>query len=97
MNSYPAKYSVLVMDNARIHHNDDLVAAVEEIGGRVLYLPPYSPDFNSIEMAFSALKSWLKRYRNFTDYFDPIYLILVALAQTTPEIAKNYFKESIYL
>jgi len=97
MNSYPAKHSVLVMDNARIHHNDDLVAAVEEIGGRVLYLPPYSPDFNSIETAFLALKSWLKRYRNFTDYFDPIYLILVALAQTTPEIAKNYFKESIYL
>jgi len=97
MNSYPAKHSVLVIDNARIHHNDDLVAAVEEIGGRVLYLPPYSPDFNSIETAFSALKSWLKRYRNFTDYFDPIYLILVALAQTTPEIAKNYFKESIYL
>ena len=97
MNSYPAKHSVLVMDNARIHHNDDLVAAVEEIGGRVLYLPPYSPDFNPIETAFSTLKSWLKRYRNFTDYFDPIYLILVALAQTTPEIAKNYFKESIYL
>ena len=97
MNSYLAKHSILVMDNACIHHNDDLVAAVEEIGGRVLYLPPYSPDFNPIETAFSALKSWLKRYRNFTDYFDPIYLILVALAQTTPEIAKNYFKESIYL
>ena len=53
--------------------------------------------FKPIETAFSALKSWLKRYRNFTDYFDPIYLILVTLAQTTPEIAKNYFKESIYL
>ena len=57
MKSYPAKHSVLVMDNARIHHNDDLVAAVEEIGGRVLYLPPYSPDFNPIETAFSVLKS----------------------------------------
>ena len=57
MNSYPAKHSVLVMDNVRIHHNDDLVAAVEEIGSRVLYLPPYSPDFNPIETAFSALKS----------------------------------------
>ena len=97
MNSYPAKHSVLVMDNTRIHHNDDLVAAVEEIGGRVLYLPPYSPDFNPIETAFSALKSWLKRYRNFTDYFHPIYLILVVLPQTISEIAKNYFQESIYL
>src|SRR5437016_6395872 len=100
MNSYPAKHSVLVMDNARIHHNDDLVAAVEEIGGRVLYLPPYSPDFNPIETAFSALKSWLKRYRNFTDYFDPIYLILVALALKLHQkwqkiILKNQFTYKI--
>ena len=97
MNSYPAKHSVLVMDNARIHHNEDLVAAVEDIGCRILYLPPYSPDLNPIETAFSALKSWLKRYRDLVNHFDPIYLILVALAQTTPEIAEKYFKESIYL
>src|SRR5438067_533497 len=77
MNPYPAKHSVLVMDNARIHHNNDLVTAIEDIGGRILYLPPYSPDFNPIETAFSALKSWLKRYRDLIDYFDPIYLILL--------------------
>ena len=97
MNPYPAKHSVLVMDNARIHHNEDLVAAVEDIGCKILYLPPYSPDLNPIETAFSALKSWLKRYRDLVNHFDPIYLILVALAQTTPEIAEKYFKESIYL
>ncbi len=96
MNPYPAKHSVLVMDNARIHHDNDLVTAIEDIGGRVLYLPPYSPDFNPIETAFSALKSWLKRYRDLVDYFDPMYLILVALAQTTPETAKKYFTESVY-
>jgi len=96
MNPYPAKHSVLVMDNARIHHNEDLVTAVEDIGCRILYLPPYSPDLNPIETAFSALKSWLKRYRDLVNHFDPVYLILVALAQTTPEIAKKYFEESIY-
>jgi len=90
MNPYPAKHSVLIMDNARIHHDDDLVAAVEDIGGRVLYLNP-------IETAFSAMKSWLKRYRDFANYFDPKYLISVALAQTTPEIARKYFEASVYL
>jgi transposase len=85
------------MDNACIHHDDDLVAAVEGIGGKILYLPPYLPDLNPIETAFSALKSWLRRYRDFANYFDPIYLILVALAQTTPDIAKKYFRESVYL
>ena len=96
MNPYPAKYSVLVMDNARIHHDNNLVTAIEDNGGRVLYLPPYSPDFNPIETAFLALKSWLKRYRDLVNNFDPIYLILVALAQTTPEIARKYFTESVY-
>ena len=96
MNSYPAKHSVLVMDNARIHHDHDLVTAIEDNGSKVHYLPPYSPDFNPIETAFSTLKSWLKRYRDFVNDFDPIYLILIALAQTTPEIAKKYFEQSIY-
>ncbi|CAB4405886.1 unnamed protein product [Rhizophagus irregularis] len=91
INPYPAKHSVLVMDNTRIHYDDDLVTTIKDIGGRILYLPSYSPDFNPIETSFSALKSWLKRYRDLVDYFDPIYLILVALAQTTPEIAKKYF------
>jgi transposase len=77
---YSFSNSVLVMDNARIHHDDDLVAAVEDIGRKILYLPPYSPDLNPIETAFSAIKSWLRRYRDFANYFDPIYLILVALA-----------------
>ena len=97
MNPYPAKHSVLVMDNARIHHDDDLVAEVENIGGRVLYLPPYSPDLNPIETAFSAMKSWLKRYRDFANHFNPKYLISVVLTQTTPEMAKKYFEESVYL
>ena len=97
MNPFPVKHNVLVMDNARIHHDDDLVAAVEDIGSKILYLPSYSPDLNPIETAFSALKSWLKRYRDFANHFDPIYFILVALAQTTPDIAKKYFEESVYL
>ena len=56
---FPQKNSVLVMDNARIHHNVKIISIVEEFGGRVLFLPPYSPDFNPIELAFSVIKSWL--------------------------------------
>ena len=64
------------MDNVHIHHNNDLITAVKEIGDKMLYLPPYLPDFNPIEISFSALKSWLKRYRDFLNYFnDPIYSI----------------------
>jgi len=98
MNPFPGKNSVIIMDNARIHHDEVLVESVEEVGGKVIYLPPYSPDFNPIETAFSSLKAWFKRYRDFAEVCDdPEYFILHALSQTTPYMAKNYFAESIYI
>ncbi len=57
MNPYSVKYNVLVMDNARIYYNNNLIIVVEKISGKILYLSPYLPDFNPIKMAFSALKS----------------------------------------
>ena len=80
MNSYSAKHSVLIMNNTCIYHDDDLVVAVKDISGKILYLSPYSPDLNPIETAFLAMKSWLKIYKDFANYFDPKYLISVALA-----------------
>lgn len=98
MNPYPGKNSVIIMDNARIHHNEDLIKSIEEFGCRVLYLPPYSPDLNPIETAFSALKSWLKRFRDVVNNCDdPIYILFVALSQTTPNMARQYFQQSIYM
>lgn len=49
--------SVLVLDNARIHKGQELRAKVEAAGCSLLYLPPYSPDFNPIEMLWSWLKN----------------------------------------
>jgi transposase len=61
MNPYPEPNSVLVMDNARIHHGGRIAELAAERGIRILYLPPYSPDLNPIEKAFSVLKSYLRR------------------------------------
>ena len=52
--------SVLVLDNARIHHGGNIAALVERAGCSLLYLPPYSPDFNPIEMLWSWLKSHVR-------------------------------------
>ncbi len=49
--------SVLVLDNARIHQSHSLKKAVEDAGHRLLFLPPYSPDFNPIELVWSWLKN----------------------------------------
>ena len=52
MNAFSEKNSVIIMDNVRIHHDEALVESVEEIGEKVVYLPPYSPDFNPIDCFF---------------------------------------------
>lgn len=49
--------SVLVLDNARSHHGGEIASLVGAAGCSLLYLPPYSPDFNPIELAWSWIKS----------------------------------------
>lgn len=58
---------IVVMDNLRAHHAPGVRAAIEARGATVLYLPPYSPDFNPIEEAFSKLKHALRRAEPRTD------------------------------
>lgn len=57
---------VVVMDNLSSHKVAGVREAVEAAGATLLYLPPYSPDLNPIEMAFSKLKALLRRARHRT-------------------------------
>jgi transposase len=50
---------VVVMDNLTAHKGEKVRQLIEERGCEVVYLPPYSPDFNPIEQAFSKLKASL--------------------------------------
>ena len=52
---------VVIMDNLGSHKGPAVRAAIEAAGARLLYLPPYSPDFNPIENAFSKLKAHLRK------------------------------------
>ena len=51
---------VVVLDNLAVHKMDGLAEIVQQYGVRLRYLPPYSLDFNSIEQAFSKLKTGLR-------------------------------------
>lgn len=51
---------VVVMDNLSSHKTRGVVAAIEAAGASVRYLPPYSPDLNPIELAFSKFKKLLR-------------------------------------
>ncbi|CZS75078.1 unnamed protein product [Fusarium graminearum] len=58
---WPQPKSVLIMDNASFHHNDELEPMCVEAGVELVYLPPYSPDFNPIEEYFAELKGFIKK------------------------------------
>jgi transposase len=51
---------VVVMDNLSSHKGERVRELIEGKGCELIYLPPYSPDFNPIEQAFSKLKSYLR-------------------------------------
>ena len=51
---------VVVLDNLRVHKAPGLAEVVEKRGARLLFLPPYSPDFTPVELAFSKLKTFLR-------------------------------------
>lgn len=58
------KGDVVIMDNAAIHKVAGVRELIEDCGARLLYLPPYSPDFSPIENAWSKLKTILRRLKN---------------------------------
>ena len=51
---------VVVLDNLSSHKDPDALALIRRAGVDVLFLPPYSPDFNPIEKMWSKLKEWLR-------------------------------------
>jgi len=55
--------SVIVMDNASFHKRQDTLDALQAEGHTVLWLPPYSPDFNPIEKTWAWIKRLRKQWR----------------------------------
>lgn len=62
---------IVVMDNLSAHRDADAIAAIQARGADVLFLPPYSPEFNPIEKAWAKIKDALRRLATRTrDAFD---------------------------
>ena len=86
---------VVVMDNLSSHKGPAVRRAIEAAGANLLYLPPYSPDFNPIENAFAKLKALLRKaaVRTIGALWDEIGMILNLF---TPAECANYFKAAGY-
>jgi transposase len=86
---------IVVMDNLPAHKGDRVRQLIEAAGAELLLLPPYSPDLNPIEMAFSKLKTLLRAAaeRTVPALWDRIGQLLDAF---TPEDCANYFRHAGY-
>jgi transposase len=86
---------VVVLDNLAVHRQPEVRAAIEQVGARVRFLPPYSPDFNPIEQAFAKLKAFLRAMRPRS--FDQVCQMLgIALHLFTPDECANFIRHAGY-
>ena len=79
---------VVVLDNLVVHKQPAVRTAIEQAGASIRFLPPYSPDFNPIELAFAKLKAFLRAARPRT--FDHVCeLMAAALGLFMPDECAN--------
>jgi transposase len=86
---------IVVMDNLSSHKRAGVKTAIESVGAELRFLPPYSPDLNPIEKAFSKLKSKLRAAQKRTIRTLQNYLGAVLDCFTAEECA-NYYKSCGY-
>lgn len=86
---------IVIMDNLGSHKGAGVRKAIEAAGATLLYLPPYSPDFNPIEKAFSKLKALLRKAaeRTVDALWDRIGLLL---KEFSPTECANFFAAAGY-
>lgn len=86
---------IVIMDNLSSHKGPRVREMIEAAGAKLRYLPPYSPDFNPIENAFSRLKALLRKAaeRTVTGLWNAIGRLIDLV---TPAECANYFKAAGY-
>jgi transposase len=85
----------VIMDNLSSHKGVAIRQAIEAAGARLVFLPPYSPDFNPIENAFAKLKALLRAAAERT--VDALWTTIGSLIDRfTPDECANYFAAAGY-
>ncbi len=85
----------MVVDNLKVHDSERARAAIEAQGASLWYLPPYSPDLNPIEEAFSKLKTFLRSVeaRTLEEHSSAIW---AGLRTITAQNAAGWFAHAGY-
>jgi transposase len=87
---------ILLLDNSSVHHSRLAIKTLEECGIQYLFLPPYSPDYNPIELLWAFVKSYLRKVKARTaEKLDDA--IAFSLKSVPAEYIENWFKHCGYL
>ena len=87
--------AVVVMDNLPAHKVEAIVPLIEAVGAKVIYMSPYSPEFNPIEHWWSQLKAFLRQFSPTTSRMVDI-LIATAIDLINPVHLRNWFAHCCY-
>ena len=90
--------SDLVMDNCSIHHREVVMDLLKEAGIVVIFLPPYSPDCNPIELVFGCIKTYLKHHDELLQALsDCLPVIIAAFEIITPLQCQSWITRVGYM
>ena len=94
---FPDTHSIVIMDNCSVHHVQAVKDLFDSSGVLLMYLPPYSPDFNPIEELFSYLKYYLKQHEDLVQVLpDPIPIIEAGLNSVSSTHCNGWINDSGY-
>ena len=91
--------SVVIMDNASIHHVEGVIDLIEnQAGAKLIFLPPYSPDLNPLEEVFSQVKNIMRQnFQIFETCRAPRAFLAMAFGMVAPNDCLQYIKHSGYI
>ena len=88
-----------MLDNAKIHYGGEILELADRFGVRIEYLPPYSPNLNPIEEAFSKIKHFMRRNQAYYGQRTGdciLYDMYEVLDVITSDDAEGYFTHAGY-
>lgn len=88
--------SILIMDNCSIHRIQEVTDLLNHAGILTLFLPPYSPDLNPIELTFSYIKQYLRNHEDIIHIIQSTQLVKAAFDSLTSEMCNNWIQHCGY-
>ena len=92
--------SVVLLDNASIHHTHRPIELIQSVGALVHFIPPYSPDLDPVEELFSKVKACLKENDEAIQAADEsavVDFVRAAFSTATPDDCYAWFKHAGYI